>query len=465
MIQNSPPVQGPQAVDILIRGGDIVTVDTAGTVIADGAIAIEGGRIAWIGANAAVDGAFTATTTLDNSGRIAMPGMIDAHVHTAQQLLRSKIAQIGRLRPPKNPIWKNYFIPFESILTPDDVYLSGLVAYTNMLRVGTTCFAESGGPHPDEMGRAALKTGIRGLIALSTIDQGQNLPASMLMTTDQALRANVDLVARWAKQDRVTASLALRQIIVCTPELVKAMAAAARDLDVKIHTHLCEGIYEIDFALEKFGMRPAEYLANIGALDYHLHCAHSVILSAEEVDLYVQHRPSTCHCAFNNYRIGTPRLREMWRRGIDVGLGTDGAAAWGTLDIFQVAHFARLGQQMTAGTPWHQIDPLPAEEILRIATVGGARALGLAADIGQLTVGRRADIILVDASESDQAPMMDPLFTAANTVIGRDVRTVLVDGRLVMKEREILTVDMDALRDRLSRRLPDLMERFERLVA
>jgi 5-methylthioadenosine/S-adenosylhomocysteine deaminase len=189
-----------------------------------------------------------------------------------------------------------------------------------------------------------------------------------------------------------------------------------------------------------------------------------VLLSPEEVDLFVKYRLSTCHCAFNNYSIGLPRLIEMWRRGVDIGLGTDGAA-WGTLDIFQVAHAARVAQEAVSGAPWHIRTPLSSEQLLRIATMGGARALGLQGEIGSIEIGKRADIVLCDATEMDQAPLYDPLFAAANTVVGRDIRSVVVDGKLVMKDRKILTVDVDEIRARLAARRPIIMERFEKLVA
>ena len=459
----------PHAVDLLVTDADVVTLDAAGTVIRDGAIAVDGNRICWIGSANEAKQRFRAANTLSGPDRIVMPGLIDAHFHTAQQLLRGKLAALSRIRPLKAPVWKNYLIPFESILEPEDVHLSGLIAYTNMIRVGTTCFAEAGGPFPDEMGRAAQEVGIRGFIALSTIDQservGSAVPDSMMMTAQQAYDRNVDLVKRWHDGDRVKAWLALRQIIVCSPGLIQSMAQAARDLKVKIHTHLCEGSYEIDYALEKFGKRPTEYLDDLGVLGPHLHCAHSVLLSHEEVDLYAKHRLSACHCSFNNHIFGIPRLHEMWRRGIDIGLGTDGVTSWGTLDVFQVAHIARVGQQAVAGTPWHHRGPISSEELLTVATNGGARALGIENEVGSLEVGKKADFLIVDSSEIDQMPVYDPLFVAACLVTGRDVRTVVVDGRIVMKERELLTVDVGEIRAKLAIRQPELMARFDAKIA
>jgi 5-methylthioadenosine/S-adenosylhomocysteine deaminase len=443
-------------------------MDDHNTVLKDAAIGIEHGRIVWIGDRSEATKLFVAKSILDGTGRIAMPGLIDAHVHTAQQLLRGKLSELGRRAPLKIPVWKNYYIPFESILDPEDVYLSALFAYANMIRVGTTCFADAGGPHPDEMGRAAVEVGIRGRIALSTIDQsshvGTTVPDSMIMTTQRAYDDNVGLVNRWRDGERVSAWLGLRQIIVCSPELIKSLSAVARERNLKIHTHLCEGTYEVDYSAEKFGRRPTEYLDDLGVLGSHLHCAHSVLLSPAEVDLYQKHRLSACHCAFNNYSIGAPRLVEMWQRGIDIGLGTDGAAAWGTLDIFQVAHMARVGQQTLAGTPWHIRTAISSEEILKIATRGGARALGLDHEIGSLEIGKRADILLVDCTEPDQQPMYDPLFVASSVVVGRDVQTVLIDGNLVMKDRQLLTIDPHQVKARVEQRLPWLMDRFETMV-
>jgi 5-methylthioadenosine/S-adenosylhomocysteine deaminase len=454
----------PEPVDLVIRGGDIVTMDEAGTVIRDGALAVRDGRIVWLGP-ATEAWRFQAPETLDAGDHIVMPGLIDAHMHAAQHFLRGKLSEISRKRAPKMPVWKHYYLPYEAMLTPEDVHLSALAAYANMLMVGTTCFAEAGGPHPDMMARAADEIGIRGFVALSTTDQqGGGMPAPLSMTTHDAIERNRALVGRWATHRRVKAFLALRQIIICSEDLIKAIAAAASELDVKIHTHLAEGTYEVDFCLERFGKRPTEYLADLGVLSHHLHCAHSVLLSPGEVDLYVRHGPSACHCGFHNYALGVPRLTEMWRRGVPFGLGTDGAASSATLDVFQVAHVARIGQQVVAGTPWHMRTAISSEELLTIATRGGAKALGMP-DAGWLGPGAKADIIVVAVDDFDQQPVADPLFVAANIVVGRDVRTVVVDGRVVMKNRELLTIDAEALKAKVASRRTAIMAAFDGVAA
>ena len=460
----------PPALDLLVTGCTAVTMDDAGRIIDDAAIGIAGGRIAWIGPAAEASALPKAASVLDGRGRLALPGMVDAHVHTAQQLLRGKLAELSRKAPLRMPPWKNYYIPFEGMLTPEDVHLSGLVTYTNMIMNGTTCFLESGGPHPDEMARAAEEVGIRGFVALSTVDHntdfaGRTVPGSMLMTTQQAYDANVGLVRRHKGRDkRVQAWMALRQIIVCTPELTKGLADAAREEGVRIHTHLAEGTYEIDYALEHYGARPTTYLERIGAIGPQIHAAHSVILMPEEVDLYATHGVSACHCSMGNYGIGIPRLQEMWRRGIAIGLGTDGAASAHTMDIFQVAHAARIGQAAQIGHAYHHRTPMSAEELLKVATRGGARAAGMGDEIGSLEAGKRADLMLVDPSDADAWGAVDPLYIAAHCIVGRDVRSVIVDGRVVMKEREMLTVDLDRLRATLATRRAEIMARFDAVV-
>ncbi|KGE00178.1 amidohydrolase family protein [Rhizobium sp. YS-1r] len=458
----------PERADILIRRAYVVTLDPENRVLSDGAIAVSGKRITWIGTSAEA-AKIVALEVIDACGQIVMPGLVDAHFHTGQQLLRGKLQAIGRKRPLKLPVWKNYLIPWESCLEPEDVYLSGLVAYSNMIQVGTTCFAEAGGPHPDEMGKAALEVGIRGFISQSTVDQneniGANVPPNMLFTHDEALEKNVSLVKRWKDGDRVKAWMSLRQVIVCSPALIRDIAAEAKAADVKIHTHLCEGSYEIDYTAEKFGLRPTEWLDSMGVLSHRLHCAHSVLLSDREVDLYQKHRLSACHCAFGNYSIGHSRLIEMWRRGIDIGLGTDGPGGGGTLDIFQVARVARIAQQAIHSSTLHWKDPISAEELLRVATQGGARALGIYDQVGTLEVGKKADILLCNVDNMDHQPMQDPLFVAASVVVGRDVDTVLVDGRVVMRKRELLGVDVERVEAQLQERMPVISERFERLIA
>jgi 5-methylthioadenosine/S-adenosylhomocysteine deaminase len=457
---------GKEVTDLLVLGGDVITMDTDHRVIRDGALAARDGRITWIGTASEGRQRFEASRTLDAGERIVLPGLVDTHFHTGQQLLRGKITELGRRRQLKLPIWRNYLIPFESVLTEEDMYLSGQIAYANMLRVGTTCFAEAGGPHPDEMARAALDLGIRGLVAQSTMDVGDGLPASMKFTTQGAIDRNVALIKAWgvsATEQRVGAWLALRQLLVCSRELWEAFRDLSDESGSRVHIHLAEGTYEVEYAAEHWGTRPTEYLEELGFLGPRVHAAHSILLSANEIDLYAERHVSVAHCPLGNFIIGPPKVPEMRRRAIRVGLGTDGAST-GSLDLFEAIRVSWVALQSQYGTAWHDRSVLSVEDLLQMATLGGAQALGMGDHIGSLEVGKRADLVIANPHHWDLQPVYDPLFTAARGLTGRDVETVVVDGNTVVDGGALLTVDEAELRARLAERWPLIMQRFESLT-
>jgi 5-methylthioadenosine/S-adenosylhomocysteine deaminase len=459
----APPAP-PTSIDLLILGPDVVTFDDKDTVITDGAIAVRGNAIVWLGKASEAGSLFTAKDTINAPGQIAMPGLTDTHYHTAQQFLRG----VHRTTHRKGPNWKKVLIPFESGLAPVDVYHSGMVGYTSMISAGTTCFLEAGGPHPDEMGRAADEVGIRGRIALNTCDMdgdGGPLPKSHLMTTSQALKENEALVKRWKTHERVNAWLSLRQIIVNTEELRINISKLADELDVGIHTHLSEGTYEVDYTLDNYNLRPPEYFENIGIFNKRMHCAHSIFLTPPEIDCYARHDASVAHCAFGNYNQGPQRMFEMVRAKIRVGLGTDGPSARGTLDLFQVSHYAVLGQQIGYSSAWHStVAPITYSEMIKQACRGGAAAAHLGDKTGSLEVGKLADIVLVGHDDYDQFTSMDPVITLGQNVVGHHVRSTIVNGKVVMKDREFKTVDMEKMRAEVKERYPGIISRFEKAI-
>lgn len=466
MTSQRSDTQSPRPVDLLVSGGDILTMDAQRRVIRQGSLAVDGNRIVWIGDSREAAGAFLAKRTIDASGKIVLPGLVDTHFHTGQQLLRGKITELARRRQLKLPIWRNYLIPFESVLTEEDMYLSSRIAYANLLRVGTTCFTDAGGPHPDQMARAALELGIRALVAQSTMDMGEGLPASMKFGTQEAIDRNVALIKNWgvsALDNRVGAWLSLRQLLVCSRELWEAFTDLADESGSRVHIHLAEGTYEVEYAAEHWGKRPTEYLEEIGFLGPRTHAAHSILLSAREVDLYAERQVSAAHCPFGNFIIGPPKVPEMRRRGIRIGLGTDGAST-GSLDLFEAIRISGVAMQSNYGTPWHDRSALSLEDLLHMACYGGAEALGMQQDIGSLEAQKRADFVIAGTEHWDLQPLYDPMFTATRGITGRDVETVVVDGRVVVEGGRVTAVDEAELRARLSERWPEIMARFESIT-
>ncbi len=462
-MSSDPKANGRETTELLVLGGDIVTMSVDRGVVTDGALAASGGKITWLGSAGEARRRFEATRTIDADGRLVLPGLVDTHFHTGQQLLRGKLTELARRRQLKLPIWRNYLIPFESVLTEEDMSLSAEIAYANLLRVGTTCFTDAGGPHPDEMARAALRLGIRGLVAQSTMDFGDGLPPSMKFTTKGAIDRNLSLIKTWgvsATEQRVGAWLSLRQLLVCSRELWESFRDLADESGSRVHIHLAEGTYEVDYAAEHWGKRPTEYLEEIGFLGPRAHAAHSILLSSKEIDLYAERDVSAAHCPLGNFIIGPPKVPEMRRRKIRIGLGTDGAST-GSLDLFEAMRVSHVAMQANFATPWHDRSALSLEDLLEMATLGGAQALAMGDHIGSLEVGKRADLVIASPHNWDLQPVYDAMFTASRGLTGRDVETVIVDGKVVVEGGVVTTVDEGELRARLSERWPAIMARFE----
>jgi 5-methylthioadenosine/S-adenosylhomocysteine deaminase len=240
--------------------------------------------------------------------------------------------------------------------------------------------------------------------------------------------------------------MALRQIMNCSPELITAIHSAAQERGVKVHTHLLEGMDEIDYSIQRYGCRPLQFLEGLGVFDGTLHCAHSVYATPWDVEEFRKNGVSVAHCG-NNYNFGVPRALEYWRAGVPLGLGTDGAAtSQGTLDMFRIAAIVGAGQQQIYGVPVHESWVMDPDEALRMATRGGAAALGMSDRIGQLEAGAKADIVLLRLDGTDAAVSVTPFAFLVDGATGHDVDTVLVDGETVVRGGEVLTLDVAEIR-------------------
>ncbi|WP_243226788.1 amidohydrolase family protein [Microbacterium sp. CIAB417] len=452
----------PRSIDLLLEHAFVVTFDDDRTVHRDGALAVHDGAIVAIGDTADLRARFSPAARRDLQGRIVMPGLVDAHLHTAQTMMRGLISTLRRSRALRVPTWREYLVPFEAALSEDDVELSGLLAYSAMLATGTTTFFEAGGPHPEAMARAAWRTGIRGSVSVSTMDGGGRIPGSMQQTTERALQQNIDVVeALPSAADgsiRVTGGMSLRQIIACSTPLVVDVHREARERGVKVHTHLVEGTYEIDYALENFGHRPVEYLESIGVFTPALHGAHSVLVGDDDITAFARAGVSAAHCAKGNFGIGPAPAVRMWRRGVDIGLGTDGVASLGTLDLFRVAMIARVGQQLVEGVHRHNRNEIDPAEPLEMAVRGGAQAMGLGAVIGSLETGKRADLVVISMDSPDAAGYDSEESFLYECASGRDVVEVYVEGAQVVSDGRVTTVDAADISARARRRQRELAD-------
>lgn len=455
-------------VDILIRNAAIVTMDEENTVINDGVLAIKDGEIIAMGSGAAFARDFKAAETLDGTDRVAMPGLIDTHFHTAQQFERNILNYVFQHRGLKDPVWQYFLIPFEAALTDEDLHLSAMFAYSNLLKVGTTCFADAGGPKPEMMAPALETTGIRGILARSTIDLKENIPPEMTDTVTGVIDKGRSLHREWnGKADgRIRTWMGMRQIMICSEELMRAIKETADDLNTGIHIHLAENTSEIEYTYAAAGLRPPEYLESIGFLSRNVHAAHSVFLSEGDLALYKEYDISIAHCPVVAYQdMGVTRLPDMIRLGLRVGLGTDGAlSSGGSLDLFRQISVAHNIQVSTFGLPYRDLAPITTGDLLRMATIGGAKALNWDDEIGSLEVGKKADIILLARDDLDVLPSWDPLLTVATPPAASQVKTVLVNGEVVLRDGELVNVDEEALKAKVKERAPKILEHFLKRV-
>ncbi len=452
------------AADLLITHGAVVTMDKDSKVIEDGSIAITGNTITAVGPTSEITSQYSAGEILDASECVVIPGLVDTHFHTGQQFERAMLYRLSKEMKLKEPIWQNFLITFEANLSDEDVYLSALFAYSNLLKVGTTCFADAGGPRPESMAPAMEEVGIRGILARSTLDLKEGIPVEMQDTLAGVAAKGEALFKEWngKGKGRIRVWMGMRQIMICSRELLDCIKDLADRLETGIHIHLAEGTYEVDYAIEKSGMRPAEYLESIGFLAPNVHAAHSVLLSDHELDLYQKYDISVAHCPAAVFMYcGVTRIPEMLRRGLRVGLGSDGPlSSGGSLDLFRQMHISLYTLAATFGIPYRNPAPLLPDDLLRIATLGGARALSWDHEIGSLEAGKKADLVLLTRNDLDVLPSYDPVYTAASNASAAQVNTVLVDGKIVVKDGSWVSIDEEELKAKIKERAPKIVQRF-----
>jgi 5-methylthioadenosine/S-adenosylhomocysteine deaminase len=425
--------------DLILRNCLVLQADFS--ILKNATLCIDKGRIVKIETDTKQAANLQAETTLDGSGKLAMPGLIDCHTHSAQQLLR------GGITDEMPMVWARILVPFESNLTPEEVYAGAMLFCIENLKAGITTFAESGGPFMEATAQAAIETGIRANIARSTIDQG-DFPATMKDTTAAALSKTETLYKNYhnAGEGRVRIWFSVRSAITCSHELVEAISIRSKELNTGVHIHLAEHLDEVAFCLSKYGKRPAEWFDSLNLLGPNLIGAHSVRLSDPEVKLMSERRANAIHCPRSNLSgHGFSKTPLLLALKVNVALGTDGAS--GTrLDLFEQMRLLRSAMQARYGIEINDPFTLPFLELLKMVTSAGARAVMLQDEIGALEVGKKADIILLGLDKPHLSPSVNLLKSIVMAAGPNDVQDVIVDGKLLMHDRVLLHLDEEQIR-------------------
>jgi 5-methylthioadenosine/S-adenosylhomocysteine deaminase len=436
-----------ESIDILVKNGWVLTMDPQDTLIERGAVAVSADRIVDVDTEDALTASYQAAQTIDARGGIIMPGLVNAHTHAAMTCFRGLADDLPLMT------WLNdYIFPAEAKLTPDIVYQGTRLACSEMILSGTTTFCDMY-LFEEAVARAAKEVGIRAVVGEVIYD----FPSPNYGPVEEGLKYTEDLIQKWRDDSLITIAVEPHSAYVCSPELLqKAMAIAERN-GVPMVIHLAETEREVAEIREKYGRTPVTHLADIGFLSSSLIADHCVVLSEKDMTLMTDYDVKVAHNPESNMKLasGIAPIPELLKRGVTVGIGTDGCASNNNLDMFQEMDSAAKLHKV------HALDPtvMDARTVVRMATIDGARVLGLDDTTGSLEAGKKADIITIDITRPHLIPMYNVYSHLVYAVTGSDVVTAIVNGRVLMEQRVFTALDVDEVMAAVNRISQDMRPR------
>lgn len=422
------------SIDLLVHGGDVLTVDAEGTVVRDGAVAVHEGEIVAVGPAEELRARFTAAESIDAAGCLVLPGLVNTHTHLAMTLLRG-LADDVTLQG-----FLERVLPAEAeLLTPKNVAAAVRLAVAESVRAGVTSALDMYWFH-EAAEQAAREAGWRLHTGPTFMDVPE--PPDRLAYGDRLDWARRDLEARGPARPGTRPILFAHSTYTLNPSQLTEIFALAREFGALIHIHASENATEVATVEVKYGKRPVELLDSLGLLGPDVLLAHAVDLTGPEIAALARTGTSVAHCPVSNLKLGcgiapVPRLLSA---GVTVGLGTDGAVSSNTLDVLGAVRQAALVHK-AGGDP----TAVGAEQAVRMATIEGARALGLGEQLGSLEAGKRADLVVLDLDAPHLRPLHDPWSTLAYAAHSADVRDTVVDGRVLLRDRVLTTLDERAV--------------------
>ena len=370
---------------------------------------------------------------MDISGCVVTPGLVQAHVHLCQTLFRGLAEEQRLLEWLRERIW-----PLEAAHDPASIHASARLGLADLLLGGTTAVLDMGTVHhTDAVFEAAAESGIRYTGGKALMDAGDDVPAELIEPTAQALRDNDRLADTWHETEggRLRYAYSPRFVLTSTYDLLRSIGARARANNLLVHTHASEQREETEVVRQRFGAPNIRLLANMGLAETNACFAHCVWPEPEEFDVLSSGGATVVHCPSCNMKLGSGAapIAEYLDRGVNVALGADGAASNNRLDGWEELRLAGLLSRLRDGPPG-----VGAQELFEMATIGGARALGLDADIGSIDVGKFADLAVVDLRRAHAAGPDDVYTQLVYSARASDVRLVLVGGRILVEDGRLL---------------------------
>jgi 5-methylthioadenosine/S-adenosylhomocysteine deaminase len=424
-----------QTADLIINARWLVPVEPPGSVVEHHAVVVRNGRIVALTPSDNAGKLYAARATVDLPFHVLVPGLINLHTHAAMTLMRGLADDLPLMEWLNQHIW-----PAEGRhVSPEFVYDGTLLACAEMLRGGVTCFNDMYF-YPDQAARAALDAGMRAAIGMICIE----FPTSYATDAQDYLRKGLAARDHYRGEPLLSFCLAPHAPYTVSDRSFEQILTYAGELEVPIHMHLHETQDEIRESLSRFGVRPVERLQRLGLLGPALIAVHAVHLSEEEIDLLAALGASAAHCPSSNLKLasGMAPVARFVERGLNTGLGTDGAASNNRLDLFEEMRIAALLAKATSG----RANSLPAVAALHMATLGAARALALDKDIGTIAPGKLADLCAVNLDATGLSPVYHPLSHLVYAAGREDVSHVWVAGNLVVDQGRLTGLDSGELR-------------------
>jgi len=418
-------------ISLIIQGAWVVTMNPRGEVFSPGAVALKDAEIVAVGPPAELKKRYAPARVLDYPQGLILPGLINAHTHAAMALFRGLADDL-----PLEEWLNNYIFPAETRLNGDFVYWGTKLAVAEMLLSGTTTFTDMY-LFADHVARAAVETGIRAVVGEVLYD----FPSPNYGPPAAGLKFSEDLCRAWQDHPLVRVAIQPHAVYTCSPELLMQCGELAEKYDTRLIMHLAETPKEVADCQVRYGATPVGHLYRLELLNRRLLADHAVVLSIADLALLAASGAGVAHCPESNMKLasGIAPVADLLKRGIAVGLGTDGCASNNNLDLLQELDTAAKLQKV------HTMDPtvLPARTALEMVTLNGARVLGLTEEVGALIPGLKGDLIVIDLDQPHLTPLYDPYSHLVYAATGADVQTVLVNGRVVVQDRRLLSFDLN----------------------
>jgi len=432
----NPSLQSAQKVDLIIKGDHIVSMDAHDSVYADAAVAVDKGIIIAIGPASEILSTYHSDKVLQGENRIVMPGLINGHSHAAMTLLRGVAEDLALMD------WlNNYIFPAEiKFVDADFVRIGTELACWEMIRGGTTTFLDMY-YYPDIIAEVVESCGMRALVSATVIER----PSPGAANAVDSIEKGLAFIKRWkGKNSRITPIFGPHANYTLNVEQLSAVRQAALDTGVAIGIHMSESLYELEYSKKTYGKTSIELFDSIDLFDVPTVGAHVVWPTDAEIQTLARRKVGVIHNPTSNMKTaaGISPVAKMLAAGVRVGLGTDGAASNNDLDMWEEIRLAAILQKVNLMDP----QVMPANTVLLMATSGGAEAIGLGESIGSLIVGKRADIIQVSYDDVHFVPTYDVKSHLVYVADEQDVTSVVVDGKVLMKDKKMLTIDTDRVK-------------------